>query len=299
VRSVCCPRRRSPCPRRQQCNDHRQACGRTCGSAAGCARGARRVCPPALPRTGTSCVRVPTGTGYQVLVVGLEESGWALLMRRPWSLDAAPSSSRLSKATSTTTFDRAQCPAGILGWAFRRCSVTRVLFADDQLSESRLPLKTLLSRSPLVFGLPSRTASLKALRCPIVLDGSSRACWTDSIKWVSAQGLVHGPAERTRFVPADFGWFASVVYPTTQSSGLGVVAAGGPGYSYGRSARRHGRRPQPTTGEARGRRHAQSVAEPEFDIDTGRLDQPAEATALADLWRRTAPLGPRRGAHGS
>ncbi|MPZ82284.1 MAG: terpene cyclase [Actinophytocola sp.] len=108
--------------------------------------------------------------------------------------------------------------------------------------------------------------------------------------WVGRTGLVRRESARQRFQRADFGWFASLVYPTADRRGLEIVADwfgwlflvddqlddGSVGRSLG------------TVEQAVGQMRA-VLNSPDLGgsaADGG--ESPSAVSALADLWRRTA-----------
>ncbi|WP_369172886.1 terpene cyclase [Streptomyces sp. R28] len=109
--------------------------------------------------------------------------------------------------------------------------------------------------------------------------------------WVGTVGLIQRESARRRFEHADFGWFASVVYPTADEDRIALMADWFAWLFLVDDQLDDGDFGRDTEHAARVVAGMRAVLE---SADHGaaaarRTDLPTAVSSLADLWRRTAP----------
>lgn len=111
------------------------------------------------------------------------------------------------------------------------------------------------------------------------------------LDWVGDRGLLQGESERKRFEAADFGWFVAVVHPTADADRLALMADWFAWlfiFDDQLDAAASGRRL--TQVHEVLVRLREVLGSDDFGAAIARRpDVPAIVSALADLWRRTAP----------
>ncbi|MFI6106478.1 terpene cyclase [Streptomyces sp. NPDC051310] len=117
--------------------------------------------------------------------------------------------------------------------------------------------------------------------------------------WVGTVGLIQRESARRRFEHADFGWFASVVYPTADEEGIALMADWFAWLflvddqlddgAFGRDPEHAGQVVAGMRAVLESADHGEAAAR--------RTGLPTAVSSLADLWRRTAPGMPAAWRH--